>query len=108
MRDLTPEDLAALEFLTWLKQECGYLNPRPLPGGRYVAVMPLMVTHAIIVGRIGDDLSYEDRWCYHTKAAAIAAMDAWDGVGEPSGWHRHPVTGRRRDAGNPATEYVAP
>lgn len=36
-----------------------------------------------------------DRWCYKTYAAAKAAFDAWDGTGEPLGWHRHPDTGRR-------------
>ena len=34
------------------------------------------------------------------------AMQVWDGTGEPSGWCRHPATGRRRPGGDPATEFV--
>lgn len=36
-----------------------------------------------------------NRWCYKGYAKAKAAFDAWDGTGEPLGWHRHPDTGRR-------------
>jgi len=55
---------------------------------------------------MGNEMGYEDRWCYHTKEAATAAFEAWNGEGEPDGWHRHPGTGRRR---NPETgeEWVA-
>lgn len=38
--------------------------------------------------------------------AAVAALIAWNGEGEPSGWMRHPETGRRRPGGDPAGEYV--
>lgn len=60
-----------------------------------VAIAPLMFTHAIISGvnRFG----YEGRWCYKNYAKAKAALDAWDGTGDPLGWHRHPGTGRRYD-----------
>ena len=40
---------------------------------------------------------YEDRWCYDSYEKAKAALEAWDGTGEPTGWHRHPATGRRVD-----------
>lgn len=105
--DLSPEDLANLAFLTGLKA-VGYIDPRPIPNGRYACLAPFMFTYAIIVGRMGDDACYEDRWCYHTFEAAKAALEAWDGNGEPQGWHRHPITGRRRTDGDPTTEYVAP
>lgn len=101
------ELLADLEYLTWLKRECGYLDPRPLPEGHWVAIAPLLVTHAIISGRIGDRLGYDNRWCYGSYEKAKAAMDEWSGVGEPEGWHRHPLTGRRRNNGDPTAEYVA-
>lgn len=100
--------LADLQFLQWLKDECGYREVRPLPGGRWAAVWPLMYTHALVVGTIGDMLGCDDRWCYGSYADAKAALDAWDGIGEPNGWHRHPASGRRRIAADPATEYVAP
>ena len=90
-------DEETLRFIKYLVVECGYSDIRILPGRRYVAIMPLLYTHAIIIGSIGDQLGYADRWCYGGRAAAIAALEAWDGQGEPEGWHRHPGTGRRRE-----------
>lgn len=40
---------------------------------------------------------YRERYCYYDGAAAIIAFDAWDGIDDPVGWHRHPTTGRRVD-----------
>lgn len=37
--------------------------------------------------------------------AAVVAMVTWDGVGEPSGWARHPHTNRYRPDGNADQEY---
>jgi hypothetical protein len=81
-------------FLQFLR-DTGHLHARVIPGGRYAAVMPFAFTVAIIVGRLGDTWGYADRWCYHDLNAAIAALDCWDGQGEPTGWHRQPGTGRR-------------
>lgn len=85
-----------LTFLQWLK-EAGYNNPRPLQDGRYTAIVSFAFTHAIIVGQLGDTLGYNDRWCYDSHESAKAALEAWDGTGEPAGWHRHPISGRRRN-----------
>ena len=80
----------------------GYRAIRRLPAGDedyqgcLAALMPLMSTTAIVVGFTS--YGYEDRWCYYTHDAALAALNAWNGTGEPIGWHRHPNTGRRRDA----------
>lgn len=76
--------------------------------GRYAAVYPFLYTDAIIVGKIDDEVQYEDRWCYEKGGAASAALNDWDGTGEPAGWHRHPNSGRRRKNGDPATETVNP
>lgn len=80
--------------------------------GRQVAtgvwVAPLMYTCAILVGTVGV-LSYDDRWCYTDPDDALAAARAWGGPwngGEPTGWHRHPATGRRREHGDPASERI--
>jgi hypothetical protein len=99
----------AAAYFTYLIQDCGYLDPRDIEEGRYVCIMPLMFTHAIIVGRIGQMSVYDDRWCYSSYDKAKAALDAWDGKGEPEGWHRHPMTGRRRefDGDEMTSEYVA-
>jgi len=86
------EPLTFLQFLA----EQGYTDIRPVRGMRWAGVKQFAFTHAIIVGQFGDCTGYDDRWCYHTAAEARAALDAWDGHGEPSGWHRHPGSGRRR------------
>jgi hypothetical protein len=93
------------EFIKFLTEDCLYKDARII-GDRYFAIYPLLFTHAIITGRVGDRFSYEDRWCYHTYAAAKIALDAWNGEGEPEGWHRHPDTGRRRDENG--REYINP
>lgn len=82
-------------YFEWLVT-CGYGMPRPLGGGRYATIARFTFTCAIITGRIGDMTGYENRWCYHDQRSAQAALDAWDGTGEPAGWHKHPATGRRR------------
>lgn len=77
------------------------------PAARYVAVVPYLFTWGVIVGRYDTALiCFDDRWCYHSVGAAVAAAHAWDGQGEPEGWHRHPRTGRRRENGDPAREEV--
>lgn len=84
----------------------GWLVVKPLGDGRYAAIAPMAFTYAIIVGKVGDEVGYDDRWCYKDAATAIVELHAWNGVGEPEGWHRHPRSGRRKDAeGN---EYVRP
>lgn len=96
------------KFIRFLRDECLYLDPRLLPGGRYACVYRLLYTHAIITGKIGNTGGFDDRWCYENYASAWAALDAWDGEGEPSGWHRHPGSGHRRPNGEAALEYIEP
>jgi hypothetical protein len=91
-------------FATWLHGQ-GYRSVRDIGAGRYACLRPLIFTWSLIVGRWGDTLSLDDAWCYHTQAAALAALDAWNGEGEPAGWHRHPLSGRRVIDG---AEVVAP
>ena len=86
------------ETLEYLKG-IGYLHPRILPDGRFATVLPLLYTAAIVVGSKDEArFEYSDRWCYHDIQAATKALEAWNGEGEePTGWHRHPDSGRRRD-----------
>lgn len=78
----------------------GFYSVRPMHGQEYwVGLMDYLFTTAIIVGKMGDQTSIHDRWCYHTKEAAQAALNNWNGEGEPDGWHRHPASGRRRHNG---------
>lgn len=117
---MTPEDfLAELAFMQYLKEECRYLNVRPIGNGRWAGIMELMFHVAIVGGTIHDRVSLDFRYCYHgpdgvksakqdAYARALAALDAWDPSvePEPSGWHRDPYTRRRRIAGDPETEYL--
>lgn len=89
--------LEELSFLQYLKTDGGYTDPRPLDDRRWVGLLRLMFTWAIVTGNMGDRETYSDRWCYHDEDVARAALEAWDGQGEPQGWHRHPISGRRRD-----------
>jgi hypothetical protein len=84
-------------FLTYMKNESGYTDLKPIEGDRYAGLFQFMFTSAIIIGRMGDTATYDDRWCYHNYEDAKDALDAWDGkLGtEPTGWHRHPTSGRR-------------
>jgi hypothetical protein len=99
--------LEELQFMQWLKDDSGIINPRPIRKYEWAGLFQYMFTCAIVTGRVGDKTSFEDRWCYHSKEAAMKAFIEWNGEGEPNGWHRHPHTGRRRTDGDPATEYVS-
>jgi hypothetical protein len=90
---MTPEqEILFLQFML----DQGYRNPRPIGRGRYGCILKMCFTHALIVGQLGDEHGYDDRWCYHDYHAAKDALDQWNGDGEPDGWHRHPSSGRRR------------
>jgi len=69
--------------------------------GYRVAVVRLMFTAAVIIGDPHDQVTYYlDRWCYNSIPDAVHAAREWEGPWpstEPSGWHRHPATGRRLD-----------
>lgn len=96
-----------LSFMQWLKEDANILHPKPLGDGRWAGLKQMLFTWSIMTGKIGDETNVDDRWCYHGLLSAKSALDAWDGKGEPDGWHRHPVTGRRRHNGDPTTEYIA-
>jgi hypothetical protein len=77
-----------------------------LPDGREITVLPLLHGMGrLCVGAAGEQW-FDGIWDYDTFEAAVAAMHAWDGAGEPAGWSRHPDTGRRRPGGDPGKEYV--
>lgn len=106
---MTPFEKA--EFFTYLHRQAYYTDIREVEGDRYVAIMPLLYTSAIIRGRIGDTFGYDDRWCYHGYEAAKQALDAWDGASEaPDGWHRSPTSRLRREVreNGEIREFYAP
>lgn len=58
---------------------------------RWVALTQMIFTWALISAPITEVWGHDRRWCYHTFPAALAAGWAWDGTGEPQGWHRRIV-----------------
>lgn len=82
----------------WAETFCagnGYGPPKVFGDGRWAAVQPRMFNATLIVAEIGDAVCYLDHWCYDSPLAAAAALQVWDGHGEPVGWFRHAASGRR-------------
>jgi len=96
-------------YKVWLTSEDGggCVEAKEIGSGLYAAIKPLMFHWTMIVGQIGDRFGYEDRWCYQTRQLAERGLREWSGDGDPVGWHRHPMTARRRPCGDPKLEYVA-
>lgn len=83
------------------------LARRVLPDGRIVEAWRYLFNSRVTVTEPQKDgISYEDAWCYATVAQAIEATLTWDGQGEPTGWIKHPTSGRFRPDGDPAREQV--
>lgn len=90
-------------------RERGAIASRTLADGRVLDVTPLGWGYALLGIIWVEDLGlgiYSDVWQYQSRDAALAALQTWDGHGEPGGWYRHPATGRRRPDGDPAREFV--
>ncbi len=92
----------------WLLQQ--YPHWRVL-GERYAALTPMLFgkwrlkvgpVSRLTVWAYRDDAEY----CYESFDQAKAAMEAYDGVEEPSGWFRCPSDGRRRPDGDASREEV--
>lgn len=88
----------------WWTKEDGYTDICERGERGACCIARFMFTYAILADL--ERWGYEDRWCYSSYAKAKAALDAWDGTGEPEGWHRHPDTGRRVDENG--APYVMP
>ena len=81
---------------------------RDLGDRRGLWIYRMNYTHKIVLGPIGVPW-YDNHWCYKDLASATAAFNAWNPAteAEPTGWVRHPDSGRRRfPDGDPATEEV--
>ena len=82
---------------------------RRFDDGMYAIAYPLLLHWTIIHGHEDDLSGYDQRWCYATGELAEMALNEWDypAQKEPEGWHRHPLTGRRRPGGDKTQEYIA-
>lgn len=91
-----------------LLKETGYEPSmvRVFADGRIAWIHRLLYTWAILVVEAEDlSLGHDDRWCYTSPQLAEKALAEWDGP-EPLGWIRHPSSGRRRENGETAKEYI--
>jgi hypothetical protein len=123
IHNLPPDEQARiledLKFLQFLKDECGYMEPRPLGDGRWAGLAEMMFTVGIIIGNMGDRVGVIGRYCYtgesdqpilnklEAYAKAKAALEAWDPKTQdrPDGWIRDKVNGFTRPGGDPSKEY---
>lgn len=83
----------------------GALAQKLLPDGREVVLYPLIYGCQVVVGSPDSEV-FDNCWHYDHAEVAAKAMLEWDGFGEPQGWHRNPMTGRRRPGGDAAQEYI--
>lgn len=94
-------------YFAWLRNHYAVVVPgRP---GRWVGILRLMFHWTMHEGGVGDFCGHDGRWCYQTFDLAADALAEWaerSFQGEPTHWHRHPDSGRRRIDGNPELEYM--
>lgn len=101
--DLLAQELAAVRA-NWEP----YVTDLQVKAGRIVCIQKLMYTWALLADVNPHGHAPDGRWCYSSYEKAKAALDAWSGAEgtEPSNWHRHVQSGRRRDPDG--REYVMP
>lgn len=99
-----------VEGLTTACPHAGALAYRKLDDGRELTLYPgIMGTVRVCIGG-RDGVTYDDAWCFVKPSDGIAAVEHWDGEGDPPGpWFRNIGTGRRREhdaSGRIVREYV--
>jgi hypothetical protein len=74
--------------------EVGYSHLRILPSGELIGVCRYLFTYGLTIGIAL--FGYRKRWCYGREKDAIAAMERWDGRGDPPGpWIKQKPKGLR-------------
>lgn len=63
--------------------ELGYNNVRLLPTGQLAGLHSFMFTVGVVVGL--SQLGYKVRYCYASAVEALAALNEWNGSGDPPG-----------------------
>lgn len=72
-------DLLSADILLGL----GYHAPRRLPDGRWIALQRMLYTTGLFVLEVPE--FYRTRYCYERWTDAEAALQVWDGSGDPPG-----------------------
>ncbi len=98
----------SLPYSTDEMTDMGYEAWRLLSNGEMAAVGRMAFNNGRLYAGIQTH-GYEDCGCFDSYEKAWQALWNWDTslMTEPTGWKRHPFTGRRRENGDPATEYVS-
>lgn len=81
-----------------------FLEVREVPGQGLCGVQRFVYTCGLLTNLTFDGpwYSYAARYCYPARADALAALAAWDGLGDPpGGWVKEKVTERTPDGGGP-------
>lgn len=90
------------------KTEARHLSvyQRDLPDGFEVVVYPMIGgQYRLCLSEQDDRGSIIDAFCYYDSDRVLQAARVWTGEGDPlDGWYRNPLTGRRRENGDPTTE----
>lgn len=91
------------EFLA----ESGYTDFRTV-SGKLCGLQKFMFTTGLVVGL--DAAGYEYRYCFENHDQALAALEAWDGIGHPQGpWIKCKgrINGKFVDMRNPALGAIS-
>ncbi len=64
-------------------EDFGYMYPKQLADGQWIALRTLLSTTAIVIGL--DNTGYNHRYCYRYHEDALEAINSWDGAGHPPG-----------------------
>jgi hypothetical protein len=85
-------------FIDYLKTE-GYQNIKEIPGKGICGLRDFIFTTGLIIGM--DEVGYFGRYCYGSKEEALAAINSWDGQGDPPGdWIKYKGNGGERSNPN--------
>ena len=71
-----------------------YVKNKSLADGRIIGLKRLLFHWTIHVDI--HEWGYEERYCFATFELADEAFEKWIDQEEPTNWHRHPTTARRR------------
>ncbi len=80
-----------IEINRELLHSFGWISPT-FKHGRWCAIDKFLWTYGLLLDI--DESGYRSRYCYHTFTEAHNALEKWDGVEEPTGWHRALVEGQ--------------
>jgi hypothetical protein len=66
----------------------GALGVRVLDDGRQLTLYPMLFGNTRLCLGWPSFGTYDAGWCYHDTAASLAALQTWDGDGDPPGYFK--------------------